>query len=371
MASSAQPRPEPTTSRPCSRVKGSRSSRSARGSGACSVMAASVATPAAVHPPSRWTAQAVLGLFRGVRTYTLTPTGGGTRFDMREEYTGPLLGLIWRSMPDLQPSFDRFAAGLEAARRVRCLTPAARDPFETLGDPNRRAILGLLGTGRPFGAARSPRHCRSAARPRPATCGCSRRPASSSRSRAAPAGSTGCSDEGLAAVHAYLERVWGEAGARFRLMAENTEPLTEPLRFTLRRRLPRRPRVRRLDVGHRHVVAGRPHRHRRGRAGPSSSSPGRRPHLRADRRRRRARLGRGHPSGTRRRRLDYLWFLRADRVRRHRRLDRLRPGDRGPARASRSRTPAGSAWARAAAPGATGNHQGWSTLLPHFGRPSR
>ncbi len=54
-----------------------------------------------------------LGLFRGVRTYTLTPTGAGTRFDMREEYTGPLLGLIWRSMPDLQPSFDRFAAGLK------------------------------------------------------------------------------------------------------------------------------------------------------------------------------------------------------------------------------------------------------------------
>lgn len=57
-----------------------------------------------------------LGLFRGVRTYTLTPDGERTRFTMREEYTGPLLPLIWRSMPDLQPSFDRFAAGL--ARRV-------------------------------------------------------------------------------------------------------------------------------------------------------------------------------------------------------------------------------------------------------------
>jgi hypothetical protein len=37
-------------------------------------------------------------------------------FHMREEYTGPLLGLIWRSMPDLGPSFDRFANGLK--RRV-------------------------------------------------------------------------------------------------------------------------------------------------------------------------------------------------------------------------------------------------------------
>lgn len=32
---------------------------------------------------------------------------------MREEYSGPLLALIWRSMPDLQPSFDAFAAGLK------------------------------------------------------------------------------------------------------------------------------------------------------------------------------------------------------------------------------------------------------------------
>jgi uncharacterized protein YndB with AHSA1/START domain len=55
-----------------------------------------------------------LGLFRGVRTYTLTPQAGGTLFRMREEYTGPMLGMIWRSMPDLQPSFDRFAAGIAA-----------------------------------------------------------------------------------------------------------------------------------------------------------------------------------------------------------------------------------------------------------------
>jgi uncharacterized protein YndB with AHSA1/START domain len=34
-------------------------------------------------------------------------------FRVREEYTGPLLGLIWRSMPDLGPSFDRFAQGLK------------------------------------------------------------------------------------------------------------------------------------------------------------------------------------------------------------------------------------------------------------------
>jgi uncharacterized protein YndB with AHSA1/START domain len=55
-----------------------------------------------------------LGLFRGERTYTLTPSdGGATTVRMREEYTGPLLGMIWKSMPDLQPSFDTFVAGLK------------------------------------------------------------------------------------------------------------------------------------------------------------------------------------------------------------------------------------------------------------------
>jgi hypothetical protein len=57
-----------------------------------------------------------LGLFKGVRTYRLAPAGGGaaTRFEMREEYSGPLLALMWRSMPDLGPSFAQFASGLKA-----------------------------------------------------------------------------------------------------------------------------------------------------------------------------------------------------------------------------------------------------------------
>jgi hypothetical protein len=56
-----------------------------------------------------------LGLFRGVRTYDLSCDGEGRAvFRMREEYTGPLLPLIWRSMPDLGPSFGKFARGLKA-----------------------------------------------------------------------------------------------------------------------------------------------------------------------------------------------------------------------------------------------------------------
>jgi hypothetical protein len=62
-----------------------------------------------------WSGGMPLGLFKGVRTFRLSPAGdGATRFDMREEYTGPLLPLIWRTMPDLGPSFQKFAAGLKA-----------------------------------------------------------------------------------------------------------------------------------------------------------------------------------------------------------------------------------------------------------------
>lgn len=71
----------------------------------------------AFEPPARlgFSGGMPFRLFRGVRTYLLSPGGqdGGTSFHVREEYTGPLLGLIWRSMPDLQRSFERFARGLK------------------------------------------------------------------------------------------------------------------------------------------------------------------------------------------------------------------------------------------------------------------
>ena len=61
-----------------------------------------------------WSGGMPLGLFKGVRTFRLSPEDGGrTRFTMREEYTGPLVPLIWRSMPDLGPSFEQFAQGLK------------------------------------------------------------------------------------------------------------------------------------------------------------------------------------------------------------------------------------------------------------------
>ena len=62
-----------------------------------------------------WTGGMPLGLFKGVRTFRLTAdSSGATRFAVREEFTGPLLPMIWRTMPDLGPSFAQFANGLKA-----------------------------------------------------------------------------------------------------------------------------------------------------------------------------------------------------------------------------------------------------------------
>ena len=60
-----------------------------------------------------WTGGMPFGLFTGVRTFTLTGDGAATRFTVRETYTGSFLPLIWRSMPDLDPSFRQFADGLK------------------------------------------------------------------------------------------------------------------------------------------------------------------------------------------------------------------------------------------------------------------
>jgi hypothetical protein len=61
-----------------------------------------------------WSGGMPLGLFKGVRAFTLSPQGdGATRLTVREEYSGPLLPMIWRSMPDLGPSFEQFVTGLK------------------------------------------------------------------------------------------------------------------------------------------------------------------------------------------------------------------------------------------------------------------
>lgn len=62
-----------------------------------------------------WTGGMPLGLFKGVRTFTLVRIDDSkTTFKVEEVFTGPLLPLMRRMMPDLTESFESFADGLKA-----------------------------------------------------------------------------------------------------------------------------------------------------------------------------------------------------------------------------------------------------------------
>ncbi len=103
-------------------------------------------------------------------------------------------------------------------------TNLAGDPFDALGDPNRRAIVELLG-------ARG-RSVRELAEALPIS-----RPAVSRHLRLLKEAGLVVEEprgtrriyrlhaEGVEAVERYLIQVWGDAAARFRLMAENTQRL--------------------------------------------------------------------------------------------------------------------------------------------------
>lgn len=115
-----------------------------------------------------------------------------------------------------------MAAGELAGDPFRALGDPAGDPFEALGDPNRRAIVELLGRGE--------RSVREIADGLPIS-----RPAVSRHLRLLKRAGLVVEeargtrriyrlhDEGVGAVRAYVERVWGEAAARYRLAAESIE----------------------------------------------------------------------------------------------------------------------------------------------------
>jgi DNA-binding transcriptional ArsR family regulator len=95
------------------------------------------------------------------------------------------------------------------------------DPFGALGDPNRREILRLLGEGdkavteladaMPISRPAVSRHLRLLRR-----AGLVTEEAQGTRRI------YHLHEQGLVAVQAYLERVWGDAAARFRMLADNT-----------------------------------------------------------------------------------------------------------------------------------------------------
>jgi DNA-binding transcriptional ArsR family regulator len=97
----------------------------------------------------------------------------------------------------------------------------AGDPFDALGDPNRRAIVELLGAGErsvqeiadvlPISRPAVSRHLRLLKRAGLVV----EKPRGTQRIYQ-------LHDQGVEAVRAYMERVWGEAAVRFRLVATNT-----------------------------------------------------------------------------------------------------------------------------------------------------
>ena len=62
-----------------------------------------------------WRGGMPLGLFKGERHFELSAVGNaGVEFAMREDFSGLLAPQISKSIPDLQPAFDEFAACLKA-----------------------------------------------------------------------------------------------------------------------------------------------------------------------------------------------------------------------------------------------------------------
>jgi hypothetical protein len=66
-----------------------------------------------------WSGGMPLGLFKGERTFTLTPKGNAVEFTIREVFSGPLSGLIGRSIPDMTVPFQQFVAGLKERAEKR------------------------------------------------------------------------------------------------------------------------------------------------------------------------------------------------------------------------------------------------------------
>ncbi len=122
-----------------------------------------------------------------------------------------------------RPVARRRAVGGHVDRPIVTAQSAAPqgDPFEAIGDGNRREILRLLSQGD------KPVHEIAAALPisRPAV---SRHLKLLKNAGLVAEHADGnrriyhLDDDGLQVVQDYLQRVWGEAAVRFRLVAENT-----------------------------------------------------------------------------------------------------------------------------------------------------
>ena len=61
-----------------------------------------------------WTGGMLFGLLKSVRTFTIAQLDGGkSHFTLKEVFSGPMLPLISRSIPDMTEAFEGFCKGLK------------------------------------------------------------------------------------------------------------------------------------------------------------------------------------------------------------------------------------------------------------------
>jgi DNA-binding transcriptional ArsR family regulator len=110
--------------------------------------------------------------------------------------------------------------------RAEAGSPEPGDALDALADANRREILRLLGQGEravnelaaelPISRPAVSRHLRLLTRAGFVT-----------EERQGTRHIFRLDEQGPQAVQAYLERLWGEASSRFKMLAENTAPRTD------------------------------------------------------------------------------------------------------------------------------------------------
>ena len=216
-------------------------------------------------------------------------------------YMPPLMEALGLAELTHDAKNNRMRARSDAPSAAPLAAPG--DPFDALGDPNRRAIVELLGAGRTLrpGDRRRPAHQPAGRLAPPAAA--EARPAWSSRSRVGRVGSTGSTTRAWKPSAPTSSRSGATRATRFRLVAENTRPrrratVIEPIRLAFDVECPA---DHAFDVWTRRIAQWWPADHtRRPAATASRSSLEGRPGGRIFERTPsgdRARLGRGHRLG--------------------------------------------------------------------------
>ncbi len=91
-----------------------------------------------------WTGGMPLALFKSVRTFTLTPHGGQTILHVRQDFAGPLRGLLWNAAPGIEEAFAEYLSAVKkraellSRHEVRIHASPLPDCVGQVGRPLRR-----------------------------------------------------------------------------------------------------------------------------------------------------------------------------------------------------------------------------------------